>query len=117
MTALPLLLHGLAENIPAVDVAGLALDNRQIKPGMGFVALRGTRQHGLQYAQAAIEAGAVVVLYEPEDGLAVPVLSVPLLAVPDLAQVLGEVAARFYVQPADGLFMVGIMVSIRPTFV
>ncbi len=109
MSLLSVLLQGLVADAPTLDVVGLALDNRQITPGMAFVALRGTRQHGLAYAAAAVQAGgAVAVLYEPEAGLAVPTLGVPVLAVPGLPMVLGQIAARFYQQPADSLFMVGV---------
>ncbi len=93
-----------------VQVAGLELDNRQIQRGQVFVALRGTRQHGLQYAAAAVQAGAVAVLYEPdaEWALQLPALDVPWVAVPSLAQVLGGIAARFYQHPSADLFMVGV---------
>ena len=75
MQSMPLadLLLDLVVDVPAVNVTGLSLDNRQIQAGMAFVALRGTRQHGLHYAAAAVEAGASVVLYEPEDGLNCPI--------------------------------------------
>ena len=73
------LLAGIVEAAPDVPVSGLTLDNRSIQPGMAFVALRGTRQHGLDYAEAAVNAGASVVLFEPEDGLQPPCLSVDMI--------------------------------------
>lgn len=108
------LLNGFStqpEQLPAIFVAGLALDNRQIVEGMVFVALQGTQVHGLQYAQAAVDAGAVAVLYEAGASMTpadMPVLSVPLIAVEQLAWVLGDIAARFYQHPSQDLFTVGI---------
>ncbi|HPY39641.1 MAG TPA: Mur ligase family protein, partial [Thiolinea sp.] len=102
------LLNGFANNIPTLSVNGLSLDHRQIQAGMAFVAVQGTRQHGLSYAAAAVEAGAVVVLYEPVADLSLPQLSVPLVAVPNLPKVLGLIAQRFYQVTADDLYVIGI---------
>ena len=102
------LLAGIVESAPDVQVSGLTLDNRTIQPGMAFVALRGTRQHGLSYAESAVRAGAAVVLFEPEDGLQQPPLSVELVSVPSLREHLGTLADRFNASPSAGLFMVGV---------
>ncbi|QTR46693.1 UDP-N-acetylmuramoyl-L-alanyl-D-glutamate--2,6-diaminopimelate ligase [Thiothrix litoralis] len=102
------LLAGIVESTPDVQVSGLTLDNRHIQPGMAFVALRGTRQHGLSYAEAAVRAGASVVLFEPEDGLQQPPLSVELVPVPSLREHLGTLADRFNASPSAELFMVGV---------
>lgn len=108
--ALRQLLAGLvdAAQIPDVVITGLTLDNRQIRPGMAFVALRGTRQHGLDYAAAAVAAGAVVVLYEPDQHLQLPSLAVESVAMPGLRAQLGILADRFYAAPSEALFMVGV---------
>ena len=102
------LLTGFANNIPGLSINGLSLDNRQIQAGMAFVALQGTRQHGLSYAAAAVESGAVVVLYEPVTDLELPALNVPLVAVPNLPKVLGLIAQCFYQVTADDLYVIGI---------
>ncbi|OQX12603.1 MAG: UDP-N-acetylmuramoyl-L-alanyl-D-glutamate--2,6-diaminopimelate ligase [Thiothrix lacustris] len=103
------LLHGIAEEaVPDVQISGLTLDNRSIQPGMAFIALRGTRQHGLSYAAAAVQAGATVVLYEPEAGLQQPPLSVESVPVPSLREHLGTLADRFNASPSAELFMVGV---------
>jgi UDP-N-acetylmuramoyl-L-alanyl-D-glutamate--2,6-diaminopimelate ligase len=108
VVSLKSLLAGIVPSAPDVMVSGLTLDNRQIQPGMAFVALRGTRQHGLAYAEAAVQAGAVAVLYEPEAGLQQPPLSVELVPVPSLREHLGTLADRFNSSPSAGLFMVGV---------
>lgn len=108
MVSLRNLLAGLVDFAPDVQVSGLTLDNRKIQPGMAFVALRGTRQHGLDYAAAAVQAGAVTVLYEPEDGLQQPPLSVEFVPVLSLREHLGTLADRFYSSPSAGLCMVGV---------
>lgn len=98
----------LPDTLSNTEVSGFALDNRQIRPGMVFVALKGTKTHGLAYAEAAVQAGASVVLYEPEGADAIPALSVPLLAVQGLAELLGVMAGRFYGHPSHDLSVVGV---------
>lgn len=98
----------LPATLKNIAVSGFALDNRQIKPGMVFVALNGTQQHGLTYAAAAIQAGAVAVLYEPEGADVLPTLSVPVLAVPGLAALLGGMAAHYYGEPSRDLSVIGV---------
>jgi len=75
-----------------IDVRGLALDNRAVKPGDVFAALPGVKTHGWQFAEKAVEAGAVAVLTETgKSGL-----SVPVIAVDNPALVLAHAAARLY---------------------
>lgn len=108
MKQLGILLDGFCTEAPELSITGLALDNRQIQAGMAFVALQGARQHGLAYAQAAVDAGAVVILYEPVLNLTIPVLPVPVVAVPQLPKLLGLIAQRFYQVTADDLYVIGI---------
>ena len=108
MKLLSEVLADFADSIPLIRITGLALDNRKIQAGMAFVALQGTRQHGLAYAASAVEAGASVVLYEPQAGLDLPSLSIPLLAVPNLPKVLGLIAQRFYAVQPDDLYVIGV---------
>lgn len=44
---------------PALD---LTWDSRKVKPGSAFIALPGTKVHGREFAQAALQAGAAFVL-------------------------------------------------------
>jgi UDP-N-acetylmuramoyl-L-alanyl-D-glutamate--2,6-diaminopimelate ligase len=108
MMPLRVLLDGMVDKVPDIMVSGLTLDNRKVEPDMAFVALRGTRQHGMAYAEAAVQAGAAVVLYEPEDGLTKPPLSVEAVPVASLREHLGTLADRFNSSPSTELFMVGV---------
>ena len=49
------LLDGFADASGAgeLDVSGLAIDSREIEPGNAFVALRGTKDHGIAFAAKA----------------------------------------------------------------
>nr|CAA6830230.1 MAG: UDP-N-acetylmuramoylalanyl-D-glutamate--2,6-diaminopimelate ligase (EC [uncultured Thiotrichaceae bacterium] len=98
----------LPDALRNIEVSGFSLDNHQIADGMVFVALNGTQTHGLKYAGAAVQAGASVVLYEPEGVGVIPELEVPVLAVSGLANKLGVIASRFYGQPSHYLSVVGV---------
>ena len=56
-------LAGLPEGSPEdLPVTGCGIDSRQLQPGDVFFACRGQRQHGIEYAAAALAAGAVCVV-------------------------------------------------------
>lgn len=104
------LLMGFANCEDDLEVAGLRLDSRLLKPGDVFIALNGALQHGLQHVQAAIAGGAVTVIYDPQGSEAwlEQLSSIPSVAVVDLGQHLGTIAARFYGHPSRHLQVVGI---------
>jgi UDP-N-acetylmuramoyl-L-alanyl-D-glutamate--2,6-diaminopimelate ligase len=96
-----------------VQISGLALDSRKVQAGDLFLAVSGTRTHGLQHARQAIALGAVAVVWEPVAGNgglaeAAALLPAPVVAVPGLGQVVGLIADRFYGHPSRGLFMIGV---------
>ena len=55
-------LEGLSADLA---VTGLTLDSREIKPGDAFVAIAGFGAHGLNFVDAARDAGAAAILFEP----------------------------------------------------
>ncbi|MHA6205220.1 UDP-N-acetylmuramoyl-L-alanyl-D-glutamate--2,6-diaminopimelate ligase [Dyella soli] len=103
------LLKGLADTpgVGDIVVSGLTLDSRQARPGDAFFALRGTRAHGIAFAQGAVARGARVVLAEAPpaefDGLDVPVLWVD-----GLHGKVGEIASRFFGRPSESLRVIGV---------
>ena len=55
------LLAGSSASVPAeVAIVDLTLDSRNVQPGGAFVALPGTRTHGIGFATQAVSAGARV---------------------------------------------------------
>jgi UDP-N-acetylmuramoyl-L-alanyl-D-glutamate--2,6-diaminopimelate ligase len=51
----------------SIVVSGLAIDSREVREGDAFVALKGTREHGITFAPMALARGAVAVLVERPD--------------------------------------------------
>lgn len=90
-------------------VQGITLDSRRVNDGSLFVALAGTQQHGLCYAKAAQDQGAVAILWEKtEQAIEMPELTIPSFGLPNLRHVLGRLAALFYGHPSQSLHMMGI---------
>ena len=82
-----------------VEVSGLALDSREVRPGDLFAALPGSRSDGAAFADQAIRAGAVALL--GGTALACREWPVPVLADADPRALLARIAARFFApQPA-----------------
>ena len=111
-------LGGAPAQLPALAVTGLALDSRRVRPGDVFLALAGRRSHGMEYADAAIAAGAAAVLWET--GEAAPAAAglawrqapdgrrVPLVPVAGLSARAGLLADHFYGRPSADLFVAGV---------
>jgi UDP-N-acetylmuramoyl-L-alanyl-D-glutamate--2,6-diaminopimelate ligase len=105
------LLDGIAK-IPASEarVADLTLDSRQVREGSLFFALPGRNSHGLKFAADAAARGASVVLWEPDGDAVLPALppSVFAAAIPNLKNLVGRIADRFFNWPSSHLRIAGI---------
>lgn len=105
------LLDGIAA-VPATEarVADLSIDSREVRPGGLFLALRGRRAHGLEFAAEAAARGASAVLWEPAPGVAPPAFPEPVYAapVPELGALVGRIADRFFQWPSAQVRVIGI---------
>lgn len=83
--------------VAALEVSGVALDSRLVKPGDLFFALAGSKTDGARFIDAAIAAGAVAVVGDhAPDGC-----KVPFVATANPRRALALAAARFFpTQPA-----------------
>src|SRR5256885_10486397 len=88
----------------AVDVKGLSVDSRAVKPGDLFVAVAGSKTDGSRFVDSAIQAGAVAVAGDH----APPGLRVPFVVTSNPRRALALAAARFYPrQPATTAAVTG----------
>ncbi|AFC84857.1 UDP-N-acetylmuramoyl-L-alanyl-D-glutamate--2,6-diaminopimelate ligase [Frateuria aurantia] len=103
------LLDAIADPAGAGDivVSGLCLDSRAVRSGDVFVALNGSREHGIVHLTQAEQGGAVAVLAQTPlvPGL---VTALPVIWIEALDQRLGELAARFYGRPSAALRLTGV---------
>lgn len=105
------LLTDLVQIKEDADITHIALDSRDISVGGAFFALAGAMQHGLLYADQVQQQGAVAIIYDPEKQgaeLAKACAGIRLIAVNNLSEKLGEIAVRFYADPAQHLNIIGI---------
>ena len=107
-------MHGtrhLLESLGAMRVVGelpacveqIVTDSRASRPGALYVALRGERVDGHNFAQAAVENGAVAVISEREIALAAP-----QVIVPDTRVAISRLADAFFAHPSRTLKIAGI---------
>jgi UDP-N-acetylmuramoyl-L-alanyl-D-glutamate--2,6-diaminopimelate ligase len=93
------------------SIIGLALDSRDIIKGYVFIALAGSKQHGMAYIDQAINNGACAIIYDPagiESTLVEDSSQIPMIAIKGLAVKLGHIAARFYGNPSELMTVIGI---------
>jgi UDP-N-acetylmuramoyl-L-alanyl-D-glutamate--2,6-diaminopimelate ligase len=91
--------------LPGIDVQGVAYDSRRVQPGDVFVALKGLKAAGADFAADAIRRGAVAVV---ADQPASTSTSVPWITVRDARDAMAAMAAEFYLHPSRAMQVVGI---------
>tara|TARA_B100001250_G_scaffold72479_1_gene58874 strand:+ start:24157 stop:25623 length:1467 start_codon:yes stop_codon:yes gene_type:complete len=102
-------LEDLLGNIPReyrnINVNDIVLDSRQVKPGTAFFALRGSKQHGLDYKDEALARGATAIIYDSDsyDGD----IAGPVISIPKLGNKIGRYANIFYKKKSN-LNLVGV---------
>jgi UDP-N-acetylmuramoyl-L-alanyl-D-glutamate--2,6-diaminopimelate ligase len=88
---------------PAVEIGGLAYDNRRVAPGTLFFCVPGFKRDGHDFAPDAVARGAAALVVARPLGLGVPEVRVP-----DVRAAMAGAAARFYGDPTARLPVVGI---------
>ena len=92
-------------SVPGVEVSGMAYDSRRVTPGDVFIALRGLKATGTDYAAEAVSRGAVAVVADRPADVA---LGVPWVIVPDARAAMAAMAAELYGHPSRSMQVVGI---------
>ncbi|MGY1410145.1 MULTISPECIES: UDP-N-acetylmuramoyl-L-alanyl-D-glutamate--2,6-diaminopimelate ligase [unclassified Luteimonas] len=95
--------------VPAsLQVSGLVLDSRDVRPGDAFVAIGGFGTHGLHFTAQAMQAGASAILFEPPVPGDVPAAPADAIAVPGLRARMGTMADAFHAHPSARMTTVGV---------
>jgi UDP-N-acetylmuramoyl-L-alanyl-D-glutamate--2,6-diaminopimelate ligase len=93
-----------------VSLTDVTLDSRQVRPGGAFLACRGERRHGLEFAADVARRGAAAIVWEP-DGVHRPPRfesDIVLAEVPRLAERASLIAHRFFDAPSGRLDVIGV---------
>ncbi|MBX3021147.1 MAG: UDP-N-acetylmuramoyl-L-alanyl-D-glutamate--2,6-diaminopimelate ligase [Bdellovibrionales bacterium] len=89
------------------DVQEITQDSRQAKPGTVFVAIRGNSSDGHQFLSQAAASGALALVVEDDSRIPVDYKGA-VVKVPNTRRALDVLAQRFYGNPAQNLFCVGV---------
>lgn len=90
------------EQYPKLKLLGITCDSRQVKEGFAFVCIVGAKSDGHDYAPAAIDAGAAVIVAERDLGLS------NQLTVPDTHAAYADMCAKWFGEPAKSLKLLGV---------
>ncbi len=89
--------------VAGIDVIDLTHDSREVRAGWAFACVAGEHFDGHDFAAAAVEQGASLLLVERPQPL-----DVAQIVVDDVRRVMGHAAAAVHGHPARHLTMVGI---------
>ncbi len=90
---------------PDVDIHGVTMDSREVKPGWLFVAITGQRFDGHEFVPQAVQRGAAAIISLRE---AATSFSVPVIIVADTKKALASISSEFYENPTSEFKLVGI---------
>ncbi|WML43611.1 UDP-N-acetylmuramoyl-L-alanyl-D-glutamate--2,6-diaminopimelate ligase [Neobacillus sp. PS3-40] len=85
------------------EITSVENDNRKVQSGSLFICIKGYTVDGHDFADAAVEKGAVAILAEHP----LP-LNVPVFVVKDTKRAMAVIAAGFYENPTKNLHLIGI---------
>jgi UDP-N-acetylmuramoyl-L-alanyl-D-glutamate--2,6-diaminopimelate ligase len=91
-----------------VQVTGVTLSSRTVRPGDLYAALPGARTHGAEFAAQAADAGAVAVVTDAAGASRARASGLPVAVVDDPRAVLGGLAAWVYGEPGERLLTLGV---------
>lgn len=89
-----------------IEVRGISIDNRTIKPKDIFVAIKGTHVDGHQFIDDAISRGAIAIVCETIPESISP--SCTYIIVENSAFALGDIASAYYDNPSSQLIVIGV---------
>jgi UDP-N-acetylmuramoyl-L-alanyl-D-glutamate--2,6-diaminopimelate ligase len=104
------LLAGMAEVPRDVLLTDLTLDSRQVRPGGAFLACRGERRHGLDFAADVARRGAAAIVWETDGARQPPRFEsdIVLAEVRELSRRASLIAHRFFDAPSRRVDVIGV---------
>ncbi len=100
-----MLLSKLFTGQPDIEIKGLCIDSRKVKPGDMFFCLRGLEADGHRFAKMACEKGAICVVHSEEIEKSADVTYVK---VSDTNQALNRVCDLFFGHPSHKMTVFGV---------
>lgn len=85
-----------------LDITGITCNSREVKEGFAFVCINGTNVDGHTFAEAAVTAGASVIIAERDLGLSNQII------VDDTHSIFALMSANWFGCPADKMHLIGV---------
>lgn len=86
-----------------MEITGIEVDSRQVKPGDLFIALKGFTVDGHRFIRQAVEKGAAAVVLEEKAEVEIPVVRVP-----DTRRAMAVLTDVFYRHPTHDLKLIAV---------
>ena len=90
-------------NFDDIEVTGLSYNSKTTKAGDIFICIKGEASDGHDYAQSAVDKGAVALFCEQQLNI-----NVPQIIVEDAKRTMAYIASSFYNEPSKQINLVGI---------
>jgi UDP-N-acetylmuramoyl-L-alanyl-D-glutamate--2,6-diaminopimelate ligase len=84
------------DDLDGIEVTGITLTTKDVRPGDVFVGMPGAKVHGAQFVEAAQAAGAVAVLTDEAGAQLASGHGIPVLVVSDVRASLGHISSWIY---------------------
>ncbi|WP_058307910.1 UDP-N-acetylmuramoyl-L-alanyl-D-glutamate--2,6-diaminopimelate ligase [Gracilibacillus massiliensis] len=91
------------QKLDRINIKKIEMDHREIVASSMFICIKGYTVDGHQFAQAAADNGATLIVAEKELDV-----SVPVVVVPDTSRALAHLANEFYQHPSKELNVIGV---------
>lgn len=101
-----LLVKTVEGNLSNTEINKITQDTREVEPGDVFICITGESFDGHDYAAAAVEKGAIVLVAEKE--ISGDTGDVPIVYVTDTRKVMTILANVFYDYPSKDLTLIGV---------
>ncbi len=90
-------------NFKDIEVTGLSYNSKTTKNGDIFICIKGEASDGHDYAQSAVDKGAVALFCEQQLNI-----DVPQIIVDDAKRTMAYISSAFYSEPSKNINLVGI---------
>src|SRR5690625_7427790 len=88
----------------SIEISAIQIDHREVTKGDLFVCIEGFTVDGHDFAEKAVEAGAVAILAQRN----LKNIPVPTIIVEDTTRALAMLSTKFYNFPSNHLSLIGI---------
>lgn len=89
--------------IEDIDVTGIEMDSREVKPGNLFICIQGFTVDGHDFAKQAVQKGASAIIAERSLDVSVPVIQVS-----DSHKAMAKLANQYYGHPTNNMHLIGV---------